>query len=73
MPMALTPEPLSLEQLKNSDVLLSYAAIDDHPLQDGKLGWVSQLHSNLEVRMEQLSGEKVKIAHLPDSSVSPAL
>ena len=46
-------EPLSLEQLKNSDVLLNYAAIDDHPLQDGKPGWVSQLHRNLEVRMEQ--------------------
>lgn len=43
---------LSIDQLKNSDVLLNYAAIDDHPLQDGKPGWVSQLHRNLEVRME---------------------
>lgn len=66
-------EPLSLEQLKNSDVLLNYAAIDDHPLQDGKPGWVSQLHRNLEVRMEQLSGEKVNVARLQESSVSPAL
>ena len=64
---------LSLEQLKNSDVLLNYAAIDDHSLQDGRPGWVSQLHKNLEVRMEQLSGEKINIARLQESAVSPAL
>ncbi|HVC99084.1 MAG TPA: protein kinase, partial [Pirellulales bacterium] len=64
--------PFSLESLKTSDVLLNYAAIDDYPLQDGKPGWVSQLHRNLEVRMEQLSGEKVRIARLPEDAVSPA-
>ncbi len=66
-------EPLSLEKLKTSDVLLNYAAIDDYPLQEGKPGWVSQLHRNLEVRMEQLSGEKVRIARLPEDAISPAL
>jgi serine/threonine protein kinase len=65
--------PLTLEQLKHSDVLLSYADIDDHPLQDGRPGWVSQLHRNLEVRMEQLSGEKVSITRLPETSISAAL
>lgn len=64
-------EPLSLERLKTSDVLLNYAAIDDYPLQEGKPGWVSQLHRNLEVRMEQLSGEKVRIARLPEDAVTP--
>jgi serine/threonine protein kinase len=64
------PEPLSLEQLKKSDVLLSYAAIDDQPLFEGRPGWVSQLHRNLEVRVEQLSGEKIAIARLPESAVS---
>jgi serine/threonine protein kinase len=72
-PSAAIPEPLSLEQQKNTDVLLNYAAIDDHSLQDGEPGWVSQLHSNLEVRMEQLSGEKVNIARLAEASVSPAI
>lgn len=72
-PAAATPEPLSLEQFKSSDLLLNYAAIDDHSLQDGKHGWVSQLHRNLEVRMEQLTGEKVNIARLREASVSPAL
>src|SRR5258708_16812783 len=66
-------EPFSLAQLKTSDVLLNYAAIDDYPLQEGKPGWVSQLHRNLEVRMEQLSGEKVHIARLPEDAISPAI
>ncbi len=66
-------EPFSLEKLKTSDVLLNYAAIDDYPLHDGKPGWVSQLHRNLEVRMEQLSGEKVRIARLPEDAISPVI
>jgi predicted Ser/Thr protein kinase len=66
-------EPFSLEKLKASDVLLNYAAIDDYPLQDGRPGWVSQLHRNLEVRMEQLSGEKVHIARLPEDAIEPAV
>lgn len=70
---ATVAEPFSLEKLKTSDMLLNYAAIDDYPLQDGKPGWVSQLHRNLEVRMEQLSGEKVHIGRLPEDAVSPAI
>ena len=66
-------EPFSMEKVKSSDLLLNYAAIDDYPLQDGKPGWVSQLHRNLEVRMEQLSGEKVRIGRLPEDAVSPAI
>jgi serine/threonine protein kinase len=66
-------DPFSLEKLKTSDVLMNYAAIDDYPLQEGKPGWVSQLHRNLEVRMEQLSGEKVRIARLPEDAISPAI
>ena len=70
VPAAPAAEPFSLEKLKKSDVLLNYAAIDDQPLFDGRPGWVSQLHRNLEVRVEQLSGEKVVIARLPESAVS---
>jgi predicted Ser/Thr protein kinase len=68
---AAAAEPFSLEKLKKSDVLLNYAAIDDQPLFEGRPGWVSELHRNLEVRVEQLSGEKVTIARLPESAVSP--
>jgi serine/threonine protein kinase len=63
-------EQVSLEAVKNSEILLNYAAIDDQPLLEGKPGWVSQLHRNLEVRLEQLSGEKVGIARVPDLSGS---
>jgi len=63
-------EPFTVEDLKKSDVLLSYAAIDDQPVFEGRPGWVSQLHRNLEVRVEQLSGEKVAIGRLPESAVS---
>jgi serine/threonine protein kinase len=73
VPTVSKEEPFSLEKLKTSDVLLNYAAIDDYPLQDGKPGWVSQLHRNLEVRMEQLSGGKVHIGRLPDEAVSPVI
>ena len=68
-----TPAPPSLATLKMSDVLLNYAEIDDRPLLEGRPGWVSQLHRNLEVRVEQLSGEKVKIARLPEAALSPLL
>jgi len=72
-PSSFRVEPFSLEKLKNCELLLNYASIDDYPLQDGKPGWVSQLHRNLEVRMEQLSGEKVRIALLPENGISPAI
>jgi hypothetical protein len=70
---AVTAEPFSLEKLKTGDMLMNYAAIDDYPLQEGKPGWVSQLHRNLEVRMEQLSGEKVQIIRLPEDAIPPAI
>jgi serine/threonine protein kinase len=68
---AIAAVEFSLEELKNSDVLMNYAAIDDYPLSAGKPGWVSQLHRNLEVRMEQLSGEKVRITRLPENAIAP--
>jgi serine/threonine protein kinase len=70
-PIAAPPsQEASLEAVKSSEVLLNYAAIDDLSLIDGRPGWVSQLHRNLEVRVEQLSGEKVAIARVPDLSGS---
>ena len=66
-------QPYSLETLKDSEIVLNYATIDDQPLLQGQPGWVSQLHQNLEVRVEQLSGEKVKIARLSGSSDSTEL
>jgi hypothetical protein len=66
-------EAFSLETLKNSDVLLNYAAIDDCPLAAGKPGWVSELHRKLAVRMEQLSGEKVHVTRLAENAIAPEM
>jgi serine/threonine protein kinase len=66
-------EPFSLARLKSCDVLMNYAVIDDYPLSAGKPGWVSQLHQNLEVRMEQLSGEKVQVTRLPEKAIAPEM
>ena len=68
-----TNTSVSVDDVKSSEVLLNYASIDDQPLLDGAPGWVSQLHRNLEVRMEQLSGEKVNVARLPVSGITPAV
>lgn len=62
-------ENVTLEEAKpidieNSDVLISYADVDNEPLRTGEDGWISQLQRNLKVRMEQLSGEEVKISKL---------
>ena len=54
-------EPVDIENL---DVLISYADVDNEPLRTGEDGWISQLQRNLKVRMEQISGEEVKISRL---------
>ncbi|MBA4716338.1 MAG: DUF4062 domain-containing protein [Verrucomicrobiales bacterium] len=55
------PEPVDIE---DSDVLISYAEVDNEPLISGEEGWITQLQRNLKVRMEQLSGEEFKISRL---------
>ena len=57
-----TSEPVSVEVLKDSDIFINYAAIDDQSLLEGRQGWVSQFHRNLEIRLQQLTGDAVKIA-----------
>lgn len=54
-------EPVSMEVLKDSDIFINYAQIDDHPVLHRKDGWVSQFHRNLAIRVEQLSGERIKM------------
>lgn len=66
-------EILSPAALQDSQVLLNYAAIDDVPVLEGRPGWVSELHRNLQVRVEQLSGEKVKISRIPGTDTSPVI
>jgi len=53
--------PISVDALRGSDVFISYASVDDQPLSAERQGWITQFHRDLEVRVEQLSGEPVKI------------
>lgn len=55
----------SLEVVKDSDIFINCALIDDQPLSTDQRGWVSQLQRHLEVRLEQLWGEPVKIGRYP--------
>ncbi len=53
------------ELMPDGEVLVNFAPVDDQPLYEGRQGWVSQLYRHLSVRMEQLSGERVKLARHP--------
>src|SRR5256714_5408042 len=43
------------------DLFISYAHIDNQPLAEGLKGWVETFHERLQVRLEQLIGEPVKV------------
>lgn len=43
------------------DIFISYAHIDNLPLDEGLKGWVETLHDRLKIRLMQLLGEEVKI------------
>jgi len=61
-----TPTEVAMAELvPEGDVILNFAPVDDKSLFDGRKGWVSQLYRHLSVRVEQLSGEPVKIARHP--------
>lgn len=58
---AVVPSVASLEVVKESDIFINCALIDDQPMAADQRGWVSQLQRHLEVRLEQLWGEPLKI------------
>ncbi|MEK6301868.1 MAG: toll/interleukin-1 receptor domain-containing protein [Acidobacteriota bacterium] len=43
------------------DIFISYAHIDNQPLDKGLTGWVEALHERLRVRLAQLLGEEARI------------
>jgi serine/threonine protein kinase len=55
-----------IEDLKQSDVFLTYADVDDQPVVSGRQGWITHFQRNLKVRLEQLSGEPVRIWPQPN-------
>jgi serine/threonine protein kinase len=54
------------QDLADSDVVITYAHLDDQPLMSGRPGWISQLHQNLQVRVAQLSGKQVAVVKHSD-------
>lgn len=58
------------KDLAHSDVVITYAKLDDQPLMSGRQGWISQLHQNLQLRVAQLSGKQVAVVKQSDSSDS---
>jgi hypothetical protein len=49
-----------------SDLLISYAHLDDQALSEGQSGWVSNLHRLLRIRVGQLLGREPRIWRDPD-------
>ena len=65
---AMPTVPLTLEAAAttyDSEIFLSYAPVDDHALPHERRGWIAGFHRNLEVRIEQLCGERVRICRVP--------
>jgi hypothetical protein len=61
-----TSQPADAEppvDLGDSDILIAGASVDNQPFSPDEPGWISQFQRNLEVRLEQLSGEPIKIAY----------
>ena len=59
------PEDVPADQIRESDILISCAAIDDQPLVPQTEGWVEKLKRNLKVKVEQLTGEPVRVESAP--------
>jgi hypothetical protein len=48
--------------LTDTDVFIACTRVDDEPLAMGETGWISDLQRKLQVRVEQLAGEPVKVS-----------
>jgi serine/threonine protein kinase len=60
----------SPKEIAQSDIVITYANLDDQPFITGHQGWVSQLEQNLQLRVAQLSGKQVSVVKQPDVSDS---
>jgi len=53
---------LSADDIRQSDILISCAQLDNQPLADRNEGWVSRFQRNLKIRLEQLTGERMRVS-----------
>jgi serine/threonine protein kinase len=58
------------KEIAHSDIVITYADLDDQPVISGRQGWVSNLQQNLQLRVAQLSGKQVQIVKQSDPSDS---
>ncbi|MCP4192167.1 MAG: serine/threonine protein kinase [Planctomycetaceae bacterium] len=72
-PNAATPHECSSESAANSDVYISYSALDDQSLSGDDEGWITRFHRNLRIRLQQLAGRQVKVYRPPRKQQSEAL
>jgi serine/threonine protein kinase len=75
--LEVAPEDPTAEELKKADTFISCAMLDDQPLPPAREGWISQFQRNLRIRLEQLTGEPIKVLthSLPpgSSEISPEI
>jgi serine/threonine protein kinase len=69
-PTAAAPPIPTPKEIADSDIVITYASLDDRPVVSGHQGWVSQLEQNLQLRVAQLSGKQVAVVKQPDMSES---
>jgi serine/threonine protein kinase len=58
------PEPEPPDELKQSDLFITCSLVDDQPVASEQYGWISQFQRNLQLRLEQLSGQRVSVSRL---------
>jgi len=51
----------SPEEIQQCDILISCSELDNQSFQPGSEGWISRFHRNLKVRVEQLTGDRLKV------------
>ena len=55
---------MAADELQGCSVAVVSAAVDDLPMMPGEAGWVSQLTEHVQVRLQQLSGDNLRIANI---------
>ncbi|MEO1998655.1 MAG: serine/threonine-protein kinase [Planctomycetaceae bacterium] len=60
----------TVDAIRESEVLILSADVDDHPLSAGASGWVSQLAEHTQVRLRQLSGHPIRVTRLASLSLT---
>jgi serine/threonine protein kinase len=65
---AVSPDSVAIEtivsKIRESDVLILSADVDNHPPMPGSEGWIAQFCSHIQVRLQQLSGHPLKVNFL---------